>query len=243
MNTQRVLLLSFLALIFVGAATLSFRQIWDESHTRFRAGLPIPKDIIPKQLLTQAELNAGGPPIAPEIRSTDPILSGDVSSPITIIEFGDYQSQLSKQQDTAITQAISKLGKPELVRTIWRDLPNTAEHSKAIDAIIAVRCAGDQGKFKAMHNLVLQTSQSFDSMEFLRFARRIGVKEETYLTCTKDPKWTSTSIPNDISLATDLAITQVPTIFINDVPYQGFVDADTIYGVLKRVQPNTSLTP
>lgn len=243
MNTQRVLLLSLLALVFVGAASLSFRQIWNESHTRFRAGLPIPKDIIPKQLLTQAEINAGGPPIAPSVRATDPLLSGDTASLITIIEFGDYQSDLSKQQDTAITQAIAKLGKPELVRTVWRDLPNSKDHSKAIDAVIAARCAGDQGKFKAMHDLILQTSQAFDSMEFLRFARRVGIKEDVYTACTKDPKWNSTVIPNDLSLATDLAITQVPTIFINDTPYQGFTDMETIFGALKKEQPKLPSTP
>lgn len=243
MNYQRVLLLSLLSLVFVGAAMLSFRQIWDESRTRFRTGLPVPKNIIPKQLLTQAEINAGGPPIAPAIRSTDPLLSGDAGSPITIIEFGDFQSDLSKQQDTAIFQAITKLGAPSLVRTVWRDLPNITEHSKAVDAIIAARCAGEQGKFKAMHNLILQTSQSFDELEFLRFARRINLKEETFSLCVKDPKWTSTVIPNDISQATDLAITQVPTIFINDTPYPGFTDTETIYGALKKEQQLLNTTP
>lgn len=243
MNYQRVLLLSFLTLVFVGAAMLSFRQIWDESHTRFRTGLPVPKNIIPKQLLTQAEINAGGPPIAPEIRATDPLISGDAGSPITIIEFGDFQSDLSKQQDAAILQAIAKLGNPNLVRTVWRDLPNIAEHSKAVDATIAARCAGEQNKFKAMHDLIFQSSQSFDSLEFLRFARRISIKEDAFSLCVQDPKWISTVIPNDISQATDLAISQVPTIFINDVPYQGFTDSDTIYGVLKKEQQLLNQTP
>lgn len=243
MNIQRVILLSTVTLVFVGAAALSFRQIWDESHTRFRAGLPVPKEIIPKQLLTQAEINAGGPPIAPEIRPTDPLLSGDVASPVTVIEFGDYQSNLSKQQDSAISQAIAKLGKQGLVRTIWRDLPNTAEHSKAIDAIIAARCAGEQGKYKAMHDLILQTSQTFDALEFLRFARRVGVKEDAFTLCLKDPKWTSTVVPGELSQATDLAITQVPTIFIDSVPYQGFTDSETIYGVLKKATQKTTVTP
>lgn len=234
MNAQRTILLSIIALAFVGASALAFRQIWDESHTRFRAGLPVPKDIIPKQLLTQAEINAGGPPIAPEVRASDPVISGDVSSPITIIEFGDYQSDLSKQQDEAITQAIAKLGSPNAIRTIWRDLPNAAEHSKAIDAAIAARCAGEQGKFKAMHRLILQTAQTYDAMEFLRFARRAGLKEDDYLICVKDPKWASTVIPSDLSQATDLAITSVPTIFIDSIPYKGYTDADTIYGILKK---------
>lgn len=243
MNIQRVLLLSVVTLVFVGAATLSFRQIWDESHTRFRAGLPVPKDIIPKQLLTKAEINAGGPPIAPDVTPSDAFLSGDVASPITIIEFGDFQSELSKQQDAAITQAIAKLGKPGSVRTIWHDLPNSAEHSRAIDAVIAARCAGDQGKYKAMHDLILQTSKTYDSMEFLRFARRVGLKEDAFTTCSKDPKWISTVIPGNLSQATDLAITQVPTIFIDTVPYQGFTDSETIYGILKKAVQKLPATP
>lgn len=243
MNFQRVLLLSVLALAFLGAATLSFSRIWNESHSRFRTGLPVPKDIIPKQLLTQAELNAGGPPIAPEIRSSDPMLSGTVASPITLIEFGDFQSDLTKQQDAAITQAISKLGNPELVRHVWRDLPNAAEHSKAVEAAVAARCAGEQGKFKAMHDLILRNAQVYDAMEFLRFARRINLKEEVFTLCVKDPKWTSTAIPNDLSLATDLAITQVPTVFIDGIPYEGFTDSETLYGILKRQQQKLPARP
>jgi protein-disulfide isomerase len=243
MNRQRVLLLSLLALVFLGAATLSFRQVWNESHTRFRTGLPVPKDIVPKQLLTQAEINAGGPPIMPEIRPTDPLLSGDAASPITLIEFGDFQSELTKQQDAAITQALAKLNNPKLVRTVWRDLPNTAEHSKAINAAIAARCAAEQGKFKAMHDLILTSAQAYDDAEFLRFARRITLKEDAYLLCVKSPAWASTVFPMDLAQATDLAITQVPTLFVDETPYQGFTDTDTLYGLLKKEQQKLLPTP
>jgi len=243
MNRQRVILLSLLALVFLGAATLSFRQAWNESHTRFRTGLPIPTDIVPKQLLTQAEINAGGPPIAPEVRPTDPLLSGDAASPITLIEFGDFQSELTKQQDTAISQALTKINTPGLIRTVWRDLPNSAEHSKAIAAAIAARCAAEQGKFKAMHDLILSSAQTYDDQEFLRFARRISLKEDAYTLCVKDPKWTSTSIPQDLSQANDLAITQVPTLFVDGTPYQGFTDTETLYGLLKKEQQRLLPTP
>jgi protein-disulfide isomerase len=243
MNIQRILLLSFLALAFAGAATLSFRQIWNESNTRFRVGLPIPKNIIPTELLTTAEMNAGGPPISPDIRIEDQLLSGDATSPITIVLFGDFQSDLTKQQYIAISSAIEKLNAPNLVRTVWRDLPNSAEHSKAIETAVVAHCAGEQGKFKEMFHLLIQSAQQYDSMEFLRFSRRVGLKEDVFLTCTNDPKWTSTVIPNDLSLATDLAITQVPTTFINETPYEGFTDTDTIYNILSKIQQRLEAQP
>lgn len=245
MNYQRVILLSFLALVFVGAATFSFRQFWDESHTRFRTGLPVPKDIVPKQLLTTAEINAGGPPIEPDIRPTDPLLSGDAASPITIVEFGDYQSELSKQQDDAITQALAKFKDPKLVRTVWRDLPNTTEHSKAMSAAVAARCAAKQGKFKAMHDLIMKNAQTYDDMEFLRFARRISLKEDGdggFTLCVKDPA-VEFPITVDLSQANDLAITQVPTLFIDGTPYQGFTDANTLYGILSKEQQKLTPAP
>jgi protein-disulfide isomerase len=233
MNLQRILLLSLLSLVFVGAAALSFRQVWDESHTRFRAGLPIPKDVIPKQLLTQAEINAGGPPIAPEVRPTDPLLAGDAASPITLIEFGDFQSDLTKQQDEAIAQALARLNDASLIRRVWRDLPNATEHSRAMNAAIAARCAAKQGKFKAMHDLILKSSQTYDDTELLRFARRIALKEDSFLECVKNPG-TEFPITVDLSQAKDLAITQVPTLFLNGVPYEGFTDATTLYNLLNK---------
>lgn len=243
MNFQRIVLLSILALVFSGVATLSFYRVWNESQTRFHVGLPIPKNIIPKELLTTAEINAGGPPIAPTITSSDQLLSGDLTSPITIILFGDYQSDLTKQQARAIREAISKLGNQNLVRTVWRDLPNTAEHSKAVEAAVASQCAGEQGKFKSMNTLILESSSQYDSIEFLRFARRIGLKEDAYTTCVKNPKWVSTFIPMALMEATDLAITQIPTLFINETPYEGFTDTETIYGALKKEQQLLNLKP
>lgn len=231
MDKHRLSLLVFLVLAFVGATSLFFIRAWSEGQTRFRSGLPIPRNILPESMLTEAELN-GGVPVAPAIRSTDPVLYGNASSPISLIVFGDLQSDLTRQQAEAIQVAIKSVDpKNQYIGVIWRDLPG-AEHSKATIAAIAGRCANAQGKFKKMHDLILTEAETYDDLEFLRFARRASLDEPKFTLCVRD-KANSFYLERDIEEAQNKSISKIPTIFINGEVLEGYTDAQTLIVTLR----------
>lgn len=231
MDKHRLLLLVLLVLTFVGATSLFFVRTWSESQTRFRSGLPIPRNILPDSMLTESELN-GDMPVAPTIRPTDPVLYGSVSSPVSLIVFGDLQSDLTLQQAEAIDTAIKSVDpKNQYIGVIWRDLPGT-DHSKAIIAAIAGRCANAQGKFKKMHDLILTEGETYDDLEFLRFARRIGIDEPKFTLCVRD-KANSFYLERDIEEAQNKSISKIPTIFINGQVMEGYADAQTLIATLR----------
>lgn len=232
MDRQRLTLFVLIALAFTGTVALFFSQTWTESRTRFRAGLPVPRDIVPKSLFTEEELMAGSPPVAPDIRTTDPLIAGTATGSVTVIVFGDFQSDLTHQQHTAILRAVSAVGERS-VRVIWRDLPNINEHSKAMRSAVAARCAGAQGAFKAMHDLILNEASTYDDLEFLRFSRRAGVEEQAFLVCMRDPA-IEFAIRQDMDDAAKHAITEIPTTFVNSQPFTGFVDEQTLTAVLRN---------
>ncbi len=233
MDRQRLTILLVLALIFLGATTFYFAQVAHDSKTRFRAGYPVPTNLLPQDLLTTDQKIPTGPPTPPDIRPTDPILSGNASSSVTVIMFGDFQSETSRQEAIAIDDAIKLVGGTRDIRVIWRDFPLTSEHSKAVMLATAARCAGAENKFKSMHDLIVSEGKDFDEAEILRFARKIGLNEQNFAICMRDPAQTF-HISKDAEDAIMHGIKGVPTLFIDGFPFVGFVDAQSLATIFRR---------
>lgn len=231
MNRQRLFVLILCTLAFLAASWYVFGRVWQESHTRFRVGLPVPKSILPSDLLTPAERAAGIPPTMPDVRQTDEFISGTTSSRVTLMVFGDFQSDLSRQQALAVTQALNVIG-PGLIRTVWRDLPDVQSHSRAIAAATAARCAAQQAKFNQMYTLLMTEAKAYSDMEFLQFARRSGVDEQRFTICMRDPA-NSFHIQQDVADASSHGITDVPTLFINGEPSVGYQDSTALTAALR----------
>jgi protein-disulfide isomerase len=242
MDKSRLTILILFALTLVGMTTFYFMRVWEDSQTRFRTGLPVPKNLVPDSLLTDAERVAGLPPQVPIVRDTDPLLTGSASSSVTLIVFGDFQSELSKQQAADIRDALLAVGGRTSVRTVWRDLPNAADHSKAVAAAIAGRCATKQGKFAGMHDLLFKEARVYDEMELVRFARKLNIDEEAFRTCLRDPA-IRFAIDRDIEDAISKAITKIPTLFVEDRALEGYTDAQTLTPILRAALQQATETP
>jgi protein-disulfide isomerase len=233
MNRQRLLTLLALAFLFLGATTFYFIQIAHESKTRFRAGYPIPTNLLPEDLLAPEQKIPNGPPTAPDIRSSDPLIWGSASSAVTVIVFGDFQSDASQQEAIAISDALKTIGGSQNIRVIWRDFPLYTEHSKAVMLATAARCAGAERKFRGMHDLLFYEGKTFDEAEIMRFVRKLGLNERDFKVCMHDPA-IPFRISKDVEEAQMHGITGVPTLFVNGFPFIGFVDADSLAMVFRR---------
>lgn len=233
MNRQRLIILIILALVFIGATLLYFMRVWNESHTRFRAGLPVPRNIMPEELLNEEELIPEGPPQAPSIRPEDPLIAGSASSILTVIEVNDFQCDVCRDQAQALQDALRLVGGSSAIRVVWRDFPIVTEHSKAMELAIVGRCAAKQEKFKQMHDLLFFEAENYTEDEYLRFARKINLNEQDFSVCIRDPAVTF-NITRDIEALQMLAIKEVPTLFVNGYPLAGYVDAESLATILRR---------
>lgn len=233
MNRQRLIIFLILALVFIGATSLYFAQVWKESQTRFRAGLPIPRDIVPKELLSEEELIPEGPPQVPVVRAEDPLISGNAKSPLTVIMVSDFQCDVCRDQALALKDALRIIGRSSDIRVVWHDFPIVAEHSKALAMAVVGRCAAAQGRFSEMYDLLYFETKEYTEEEFTRFARRINLNEQEFKVCIRDPAQTF-YISQDVDDARMLAIKEVPTLFVDTYPIVGFVDADSLATILRR---------
>jgi protein-disulfide isomerase len=89
----------------------------------------------------RAEVSADGSPF-----------KGAATAPVTIVEFSDFHCPFCKRVLPTLAQIESQYG--DKVKLIFRDYPIDQLHPGARKAHEAARCANEQGKFWAYHDLL-----------------------------------------------------------------------------------------
>lgn len=137
-------------------------------------------------ILTSGNRGASRPRQMPaDIRLSDdaqwPSLGSD-TAPITIVEFGDYQCPFCKRfyADTFPRLKEDFIDKG-IVRVQFRDLP-LPMHSDAMLAAEAARCGAVQGRFAAIYDVLMSTSDlRIDSI--VRASQRAGLDQDELRSC------------------------------------------------------------
>src|SRR5262249_37152427 len=74
------------------------------------------------------------------------------------------------------------------VRYVFRDFPIDGFHPLARKAAEAARCAGDQGKYWEMHDLLFQSQEALAPEELPRHASRLGLDAAAFDACLTNGK-------------------------------------------------------
>ncbi len=151
-------------------------------------------------------------------REKDFIL-GNPAAPVAIVEFGDFQcpfcgrfftNTLSRLKETYV-----KEGK---VKFIFRDFAFLGKES--VEAALAARCAGEQGKFWDYHDYLFthqsgENNGAFSSANLKKFAKEISLNEADFNACFDSKKYEE-AIKNDTAQAQNLLkVDGTPTSFVN----------------------------
>jgi len=115
---------------------------------------------------------------------------GRRDAPVTIVEFSDYQCPFCRQFVSttlpAIKSAYVDSGK---VRYVFRDFPIDHIHPYARKASEAARCAGDQGKYWEMHDLLFQNQQSLAPDQLPGLGSKLGLDAGAFNACLSSSKY------------------------------------------------------
>jgi protein-disulfide isomerase len=136
---------------------------------------------------------------------------GKSDAPLTLVEFTDYQCPFCGRFETTTFPEIKKnyidTGK---VRFILRDLPLGDMHPFALKAAQSVHCAGDQGKFWEMKELVFKNQNKIDVDSLAGYAKDLALNGDTFNSCMADGKHLK-EISDEAKYAGSLGITGTPT--------------------------------
>jgi protein-disulfide isomerase len=121
---------------------------------------------------------------------TDVRMRGQANAPVTLIEYSDftcgYCSKFFKETWPRIQARYVDTGK---VRFVYRDFPR-GDQGSGLDAAVAARCAGTQGKYWAMHDRLFAAGGRLDKQVYLRHAVTLGLDQPAFERCLNDGRYT-----------------------------------------------------
>jgi len=142
-----------------------------------------------------------------------------------IVEYADYQCPYCYRFHTGTYPEIRKnfieTGK---VRFIKRDFP-LPFHQNAVSAAQAARCAGDQGKFWEMHDLLSSNPNSLGPESYAKYASNLRLDRDGFKSCIESEKHLA-DIRESGKTGASIGITGTPSFVI------GTVKGSTLDGVI-----------
>jgi protein-disulfide isomerase len=143
---------------------------------------------------------------------------GNLSSPLVVVDFSDFQCHLCKRYvDNTEQQINSSYIQSDKAVYVFKHLPNRGFDSK--NASLAAQCTNDQGKFWEFHKILYANQGPIDagwvsSENLKKFALQLqGFNITKFNSCFDTRKYES-FIDKDIALANSLGFTETPAFMI-----------------------------
>lgn len=217
-----ILILSVLSVLMILGAILGF-YIYNEVQRLKNNNLSNQQQIVNESV--QLAINGVG---------TNYFL-GTEGAPITIIEFADFACPYCQKAHKILRNAVAQY--PGQIKAVYRDMPL---HDNSIDLAMAARCAGEQGKFWEMHDLLFENqtdlSAAGDGLQSMlsSLAGTLGIDKETYDTCYSGKKYLS-DIGTDFGDSTALKLPGTPTWFINNKRLSGYLPEEDFFKLIESL--------
>jgi protein-disulfide isomerase len=137
---------------------------------------------------------------------------GNPNSKVVMVEFADFECPYCQQWHQMVYPQI-KAAYGDSIRYIYRDFP-LQFHANAEPAAEAAHCAGAQGRYGDMFELLFQAPLGLDANARRAYAQRIGLDLSAFDACVKDNRFAS-EIQADLQSATAAGVSGTPAFFIN----------------------------
>lgn len=227
-----VLLMSVVVFGVVIGPGVSVAGVEEEIRTLRKDMQEMKKDVADIKKLLQGVLQKG--PEAPAKTSATvgfrgrPTL-GQADAPVTIVEFSDYQCPYCKR---FASQVFSQLKRDYIdtgkVRYVFRDFPLTQIHPQAPKAHESAHCAGEQGQYWEMHDMLFQKQKDFSLAALSSYAGDLGLQMEAFEACLKSGQHAA-AIQQDTQDGAKAGVRGTPSFIIGTSGTGG-----TIFGTIVR---------
>jgi protein-disulfide isomerase len=167
------------------------------------------------ELIQGAAIRRSLPPFLPPkvaVPADAPAWRGaGAEAPVTIIEFGNYECNFTGRAESAAKQLLQKY--PGKVRLGFRYYP-LVEQVNADRAALAALCAGEQGKFWDMHDLLFANPRALDPGHLADYGQQLQLDGARFAACLQSSSKLA-AIDQSRQAANAAGVTATPTFFIN----------------------------
>ncbi len=155
------------------------------------------------------------------LQATGAQVMGDAKARIAIIEFSDYQCPFCLRHfRNTMPKLIEDYIDTGKVKYVLRDFPLTSIHPEAFAAAMAARCAGDQGKYKEMHDQFFAKQPSLKQADWVAHAKVVGLDLGVFNECMDSKKYEA-AVAEDMKTGIAAGVSGTPTFFIGPLDANG----------------------
>ncbi|MFH1256350.1 MAG: DsbA family protein [Candidatus Diapherotrites archaeon] len=141
----------------------------------------------------------------------DDAVRGAADAKVTIVEFSDYQCPYCGKAEPTVEQILKDYdGK---VKLVFRDFP-LSFHQYAQKASEASECAGEQGKFWEMHDMLFANQSNLTDAELKKYAADLGLDTAKFNSCL-DSGAMASEVQKDFEDGQAAGVSGTPSFFIN----------------------------
>ena len=108
--------------------------------------------------------------LAAPVEAADHVI-GASHAPVTIVEYGDFECPTCKQAAPALKLLLERFA--GRTRAVFRHFPVEEMHPHALAAAQAAECAGAQGKFWEMHDLLFANQEHLKINQLRSYAQQL----------------------------------------------------------------------
>jgi len=147
-----------------------------------------------------------------EIIEPRDIYVGDMNAPVTLEEFGEYESEACAKANEIVKKLLHDYdGK---IRFNFRHFPLTKVHQRALKAGEAAVATAQEGKFWEMHNILFANRKNLGTTSLKLHSKEAGVSSKRFLDDLVNATF-GWQVQGDLKEGIDRGVKDVPTFFVN----------------------------
>ena len=165
-----------------------------------------------------------------EVIPSKKIIVGESKAPVTLMVFGDYESEASAKANEVVKEVLAAF--PQEVKFTFRHFPLVKVHQKAHKAAEASLAAAQEGKFWEMHNELYANRRNLGTISLKGHAREAGVKSKKFLDELVNSHY-GAYVQDDLKEGITLGVNDVPAFFINGERLKGEITFKLVSTAIK----------
>ena len=165
-------------------------------------------------------------------------LRGPEKSPVTVVEYGDFECPFCGQAEPAVRGLLRDFGD---VRYVWRHLPLNDVHPHAQLAAEAAEAAGKQGAFWEMHARLIDHPGALNARHLIAHAGAIGLDTERFAADLRKHAGAA-HVSEDVDSADLSGVSGTPTFFVNGKRHYGAYDIESLSKAVKLAMARAKIS-
>lgn len=160
----------------------------------------------------------------------DDHIQGDVSAPVVLVEYGDYQCPYCGQAAPLVKELQQRFGSD--VCLVFRNFPLSNVHPQALSAAITAEFAGGHGRFWEAHDLLFANQAQLGDALYAEIAQSLGLPLPGLREALKGDGFTG-RIEADFEGGVRSGVNGTPCFFVNGdrfTPRSGFEELFDVVG-------------